>query len=307
MIINSINYFQNANNKLGENGYRISFGKLLSPNDAGDQFERIHGKAIDMHAHTIPGPKGSLNEMIDLVQGFTRLIFVSNIEGANPHEAKEKGTKVIIGEITNNEQALADCSANPMFKPYALCQPGMGSMENIRGLLIKHPGRFLGLKFHPEYVGIPATHSSYYPYMELARQHNLPCLFHTAPDVSDPAYLCKLAEKFPDVPIIFAHMFMVPREAITELPQGIKTRLGIPQYLEKLKKEKGVMPEWPWDIRELWGRECIRLIEKTLEKKPNAQVYVDVSWVKPETVVEAVKKLGADRVLFGNRYSIYRK
>ena len=45
------------------------------------------------------------------------------------------------------------------------------------------------------------------PYMEFARKNNLPCMFHSEGEgVSGVESIYNLAKRFPDVPVILAHM-----------------------------------------------------------------------------------------------------
>ena len=79
-----------------------------------------------------------------------------------------------------------------------------------------------GLKFHPDYQGVPADDACMDPLLEEAEKLGLPVLFHTGPDPIDPQHplsrserIAHLLERFPNLTIIAAHMggLNAPEEA----------------------------------------------------------------------------------------------
>lgn len=53
-----------------------------------------------------------------------------------------------------------------------------------------------------------------------------------------------------------------------------------------------------WEIREAWNRDGIKTVEEAV-KNGDANLYLEVSWTKPETVIEAIEAVGEDRVIWG--------
>jgi len=169
-----------------------------------------------------------------------------------------------------SRQELDRCQNKSVFKSIATCTPGEGSADEIEKLLTEKPGEYVGLKFHPHYTGLRTLLNPdseiYKPYMELARKYKLPCVFHTAPGYSDPEHIYNLAQKFPEIPVVLYHM--------------------------------NLAPDGHWNEREKWNVKGIEIVEKA-KANNNANLYLDTSWVSPKTVAEAIKRVGADRVLFG--------
>lgn len=129
--------------------------------------------------------------------------FVTNLEALNLENGKP-----IKDEITGNLDLLKEAAGKSNIKVLAVCQPGYGSAQNIEKLLSENPGQFIGLKFHPESLPIPANDPKLEPYLEIARKYNLPCLFHSGLTGSNscPRKIYEIARKFPDVPVILAHL-----------------------------------------------------------------------------------------------------
>ncbi len=64
-----------------------------------------------------------------------------------------------------------------------------------------------GLKFHPFYSRLPLEDPRYVPYLEIARQLDLPVSVHTDPTGrSTPEQLLALAKRFPSVRFLMVHM-----------------------------------------------------------------------------------------------------
>lgn len=193
------------------------------------------GKIIDAHVHSgewkdkLKGENALRDYTPDIAIFTTKplkngdtveKIIVSNLECLE-HFEKDKKRTFLKDEIAGNKTLLEYAKTNSKVAPLAVCQPGYGSVENIRTLLIESPNTFVGFKFHPHDLNIPANDAVYEPYMQLAREYKMPCLFHSentvnvmknatevaskASEVARPDQILKLAEKFPDVPVIMAH------------------------------------------------------------------------------------------------------
>lgn len=121
-------------------------------------------------------------------------------------------------ELEGNLEMLDIAQINHKIAPLAVCQPRTGSIQNIRKLFNENPGKFVGLKFHPDGHEIMATDDLFTPYLKFAQQKKLPCLFHcgipwengelveAAKRYSSPYAIYEAAKKIPDTPVILAHL-----------------------------------------------------------------------------------------------------
>lgn len=143
-------------------------------------------------------------------------IVVSNLDCMVRVEPQGDSAKFLSDELTGNRKLLELAKDKPCIIPLATCQPGYGNSENIKLLLSENPNKFAGLKFHSEQLNIPADANVYNPYMEIAQKEKLPCLFHsgqtfdtptgTATKVSKPEQIYAIAKRYPDVPVVIAHL-----------------------------------------------------------------------------------------------------
>ena len=122
-------------------------------------------------------------------------------------------------EFESNLEMLEAVKRYPKLKPLAVCQPNIsGSNKTIRNLLEEY-SEFVGLKIHPEYMRLPADREEYNKYLELAREFQKPCLYHSGhikSRFSSPVLIYKKAQEFPEVPIILGHLSTGPRECHLE-------------------------------------------------------------------------------------------
>jgi predicted TIM-barrel fold metal-dependent hydrolase len=130
---------------------------------------------------------------------------LSAMEGISAESGKA-GEMPALDELAANRNLLRETSHCPRLLPFAVCQPGKGSVKNIETLLGENPGRFFGLKFHPYYLALRADAPEYVPYLQLAARRKLPCLFHTAPGDSAPEAVCSAAKSVPSAPVILGHI-----------------------------------------------------------------------------------------------------
>lgn len=79
-----------------------------------------------------------------------------------------------------------------------------GAAERLDSFVAKYG--FRGAKFHPWHQDFPCG-DVMHPIMEVAARHRLPIVFHSGtPVYAQPLAIAWLAEYFPDVPIVLAHM-----------------------------------------------------------------------------------------------------
>ena len=189
-------------------------------------------------------------------------------------------------EMSGNQEILQVCNSNPKYFALASCQPSKteGNAVSINRLIQENPKKFVGLKLHPRNFNLSADAHEYKSYFKLAERYKLPCLVHcdinlNVPEnqnvdmVSAPATIHKIAKKFPDVPIIMAHM-------------GAGDEKSHQNAIDELLKS----------------------IDEN-----DSKLYVDISWVdwghdglsstnKPSIVkliTELEKRNATDRILFG--------
>ena len=186
----------------------------------------FYGKIIDSHVHVGNwSENGTVRDYTKDIDVFIKSALdngdtVENVIVSNLDCMTRKEGGFYSDETVGNKRLLELAAKNPKIAPLATCQPGYGDVENIRKLLREHPNQFVGFKFHPEQLNIPANDSRYQAYMDLAKEKNLPCLFHSArtfdvtyPDgnigkaseFSNPMQIYELARKYKDVPVVFAH------------------------------------------------------------------------------------------------------
>lgn len=174
------------------------------------------GKIIDVHAHTgnwygVEHTKESLDTFIK-----------------NPLSNGDSVEKIIISnadcltckknELNGNLDILNISSKSPKILPLAVCQPKTGNVKNIKNLFEQYPNQFVGLKFHPDEHQIMASDKAFIPYLEFARDKNLPCLFHCGISwengelvaenfrYSSPKEIYTAAQRIPNTPVIMAHL-----------------------------------------------------------------------------------------------------
>jgi predicted TIM-barrel fold metal-dependent hydrolase len=158
---------------------------------------------IDSHVHIGRGsswgdfPPEFLLEILNNIDS----AICSNLEGIE--------SSVFKNEFDCNINMLKISQKYPKLKPLVVCQPNISENEDtIRTLLEKHR-EFIGLKFHPECMRLPADSPLYDKYLKLAQEFKKPCLYHSGhikSRFSSPELIYKKAQEFPDVPIILGHL-----------------------------------------------------------------------------------------------------
>ena len=203
----------------------------------------------------------------------------------------KKDGKYVMDEIDGNKKLLENIrktNNEDKFIPLAVCEVDTGNADNIDKLLSSKNDKFYGLKFHPMVIGLDADDEKYNPYMQVAQKHKVPCVFHTENGNADPKKIYELAKRTPDVPVVLYHMNIVPSGKVGDRPEEEIQSKNLQNDRDK----------WCWDVREAWNREGIDVVEQAVKNK-DANLYLEVSWTKPESMVEAIKRVGADRVIWG--------
>lgn len=194
----------------------------------------------------------------------------------------------ISDELVGNKKLLTLIEGNRKYVPLAVCQPNItcGDISKIEQLFGECPHRFVGLKFHPKYMELPADSFAYDNYLRLAEKYNLPCLFH-----SDKTF---------DVDYGFGNI-------------DKRCEFSRPEQIYTLAKRHKKVPVILGHMGGNSGQNCksaVDIIVDSIEKS-TANLYADISWVNAETaekpdIIEAIKRLKntrkgdkTDRLLFG--------
>jgi len=283
----------------------------------------FQGKIIDAHSHLGKWSSDNVDFKAVNLDEVIKDSFEITINGKKQTDEVEKvlvsnlsciNRKDNEDELSGNKKLLIDTENNPKIKPIAVCKPGHGNPEKIEQLLKENQGKFYGLKFHPMGLDFSADKPEYEPYMKLAEKYKLPCVFHAdrVGTCADPNLIYELAKKTTEVPVVLYHMSLASGESVANLEENLAKQRNSNQNLETIKKLEDEIDSAKqklvanrkdtnthfWDIREIWNRDGIAVVKKAVENK-DANLYLDVSWVDPKTVVEAIKDVGSDRVLFG--------
>lgn len=220
-------------------------------------------KYIDMHVHVGSWrPDGiylKKDMLLDVMQKNEVSAFcISNLDCIDMDSEKVTPKSEIDGNLS-----LFDIFADiPQANFICVCEPNKGSAENIRKLLKDYPKKFVGLKMHPLCHQIPADSHLYDPYMTLAQEYNLPCLFHSGHidcPYSSPRLIYNLAKRHKSAAVILGHLST----------GGISSK-----------------------------KEAIKLMKKSQDE--GANLYADISWCDIDSVIKAISKLGSDKIMFGS-------
>lgn len=266
------------------------------------------GNIIDSHAH-LGEWHGDNNYQSNSLNGIAQDTFETTINGqkqTNEIECflvsnlscmyQKQDGKFVKDEIEGNKDLLKIAEQNPKIKVELACEPTAGSAEKIEAMLKEHSPNVYALKFHPMCSNLSADDPRYEPYMKVAQRFQKPCVFHSdrIDTNASPRKIYELAKKTPDVPVVLYHMSMASParniEPISHLSQEELTAQGL--------DDVGKINGFQWNNRERWNQDGIDVVKESIAKK-DADLYLETSWTKPETVVKAIKEVGEDRVLFG--------
>ena len=135
-------------------------------------------------------------------------VICSNLEGIDGINYKS--------ELDCNLDMIQVAKKYKKILPLAVCQADKTLDNHVMKYLLSEYPQFIGLKFHPESMKLPANSPKYDKYLELAREYNKPCLFHSGhinSRFSSPALIYEKAKQYPEIPIILGHLSTGPRES----------------------------------------------------------------------------------------------
>ena len=180
---------------------------------------------IDSHVHYGLGSSwGNFSPefLMSILDDSVDYAICSNLEGIEGINMKS--------ELDCNLDMIRVAKKYKKLLPLAVCRVDNELDNHVMKYLLTEYPQFIGLKFHPECMKLPASSHKYDKYLELARQFKKPCLFHSGhikSRFSSPELIYEKAKQFPDVPIILGHLSTGPQpshiEAIKILVESIET------------------------------------------------------------------------------------
>ena len=184
---------------------------------------------IDSHVHYGNSVWGNFSPefLLDTIGDNVDFAICSNLEGIEGINFKD--------ETECNLAMLEMSKKYPKLKALAVCQPNLTENENVIRLLLEKYSEFIGLKFHPECMKLPADSDKYNAYLKLAQEFKKPCLYHAGhikSRFSSPKLIYKKAKEFPDVPIILGHLSTGPKQSHIE---------AIEVVLDSIEKENAIL------------------------------------------------------------------
>lgn len=216
---------------------------------------------IDIHAHcgTFRGYDLSSENLLSNIKRFGIELALVS----NIDGANMPGVTACLSEEESNRQCLELVRENfPKLRGILWCQPGHGNppaLERFLNLKEDKKSVFVALKFHPEMNQFPADSKLLDPYMNICRKYKIPAVFHC----------------------------------------GTEGSLSSARRIYELAKR---FPEEPVILYHLGFGSNHRYVIETVKEsmsRGNAKLYVETSQCSPQTAIDAIRELGADRVLFG--------
>lgn len=110
--------------------------------------------------------------------------------------------------IDNRALDRVDLSAARLF-PLVWIRPSETAITEVKKRLTTGA---VGLKLHPTVDDYPADDARLDPYLEVAARAGCPVACHSAPGDADPDHIRRLAERFPETPVILYHTYLGPEE-----------------------------------------------------------------------------------------------
>ncbi|MDZ7360957.1 MAG: amidohydrolase family protein [candidate division KSB1 bacterium] len=229
-------------------------------------------RIIDIHAH-IGSYKGydlSTPTLMSNIERYgIRLALISNIDGAQLPETLN------LDEIKANQATLDHVREYPgKLRGLVWTRPEDGSPEKVepflRETISAGPDQrvFVGMKFHPDMNHFPADDPRVDGYLQLCEKYQIPAVFHSGSDDSSNSAPHK----------IYAAARRHPAVPIILYHMGFLGPHG----------------------------SAIATVKEALTKN-DAQLYLETSQADPSAVMQAIKALGSERVLFGTDATYYGK
>ena len=232
---------------------------------------------VDVHAHL--GSFGIFDLRLETLFGYldrsgVRLALVSNLDGSSAQPTGQLGpsaaNQVTLETVRRHPGRLRGLLwANPTAATAAELEPFVAA--TIDGSSAGERA-FVGVKLHPDFDRFLADDRRVDPFLELCRRHRLVAVFHSGPPgtASAPERIAATARRHPTVPVVLYHMGA----------DGFDGGSGDGQ------------------------KAAIAVVEKSLAGGQK-NLYLETSQTPVEWIVEAVRRVGEDRVLFGTDATYY--
>ena len=128
--------------------------------------------------------------------------------------------------IENRALDDVDCADSKLF-PLVWVRPGETDAKDVRRRLADGA---VGLKLHPTVDDYRADDPELDRYLDIAAEAGVPVACHSAPGDADPDHIRRLAQRFPDVPIILYHTYLGPYEGRERAVEHVREQPNL--YLE---------------------------------------------------------------------------
>ncbi len=225
---------------------------------------------VDVHAHigNFRGYDLSLDNLLQNIQNYgIRLALISNIDAAQLSGITPNKTE----SEANEETAIAVRGNAERLRGLVWVRPNDGSPLVVERFLIQTlPDRgpvFVGMKFHPEMNHFKADDASVDAYLELCRKYEIPAIFHCGKSPSNSS----------------------------------------PELIYNVAKRHPKVPIILYHMGAFGPHEsAIQTVRQALQNR-DANLYLETSQVDHNAVLNAIRMLGSDRVLFGTDACYYGK
>lgn len=225
---------------------------------------------IDAHAHigSFRGFDLSTPNLMRNIQKFgVELALISNIDGANL-----PGTTLNLDETKANQATVDTVRAYAkQLRGVAWSRPNDGSAAKVEPFLSMRiagttsPRIFVAMKFHPEMNQFVADSTKIDPYMKLCAKYKLAAVFHNGGPGSNSS----------------------------------------PERIYKAAQRFPTVPVVLYHMGFGGQHQASINVAKEAKQKKNALLYLGTAQADPQAVVQAVKEVGSDRVLFGTDATYY--
>jgi len=258
---------------LGLNGQN----RAPMPKQKSTQIANISGlwsehRIIDIHAHigSFKGYDLSTPTLMSNIERYgIRLALISNIDGAELSQTQN------LDETKANQATVEHVRQYPeQLRGLVWARPQDGSPEKVEPFLqdsiATGPDQrvFVGMKFHPDMNHFHADDPRVDGYLRLCEKYQIPAVFHSGSDDSSNSAPQK----------IYAAARRHPTVLIILYHMGFLGPHG----------------------------SAIAIVKEAIAKK-DAQLYLETSQADPAAVLQAIKELGSERVLFGTDATYYGK
>lgn len=225
---------------------------------------------VDVHAHigNFRGYDLSLDNLLQNIQNYRiRLALISNIDAAQLPGITPNKTE----SAANEETANAVRENSERLRGLVWVRPKDGSPSVIeRFLTQKLPDGspvFVGMKFHPEMNHFKADDASVDAYLKLCRKYEIPAVFHCGKSPSNSS----------------------------------------PERIYNVAKRHPEVPIILYHMGAFGPHESAIQTARQAIKNRDANLYLETSQADPDAVINAIRTLGSDRVLFGTDACYYGK